>query len=244
MSIITDEKLIQNIRESLGLEDEDASVEEESNLEPTTLSEAYVAQEKRFTLPTELLSVPNKHNHIELYEKYISDFNRISAELDSVNRDEVSSNHSMYRALKIDETYNMNAAYLHELYFANISDMQSQIGMDSLSYMRLSRDFGSFDAWQKDFIACCMASRCGWAITYFNTYLQRYVNTIVDLHSLNVPFGAYPIIVMDVWQHAYYRDYLKDVKTYTYGMMKQLNWAIIEKRFQKSEKIANALRTL
>ena len=244
MSIITDEKIIQNIRETLGFDEDELRESVKEPIENEVLSEAYVAQEKRFSLPTELLSVANKHNHIELYEQYIVDFNRISAELDSVNRDEVASNHSSYRSLKIDETYNMNAAYLHELYFANISDMQSQIGMDSLAYMRLSRDFGSFDAWQKDFIACCLASRCGWAITYFNTYLQRYVNTIVDLHSLNVPFGAYPIVVMDVWQHAYYRDYLKDVKTYTYGMMKQLNWSVIEKRFQRAEKIANALRVL
>jgi Fe-Mn family superoxide dismutase len=241
MTVITDEKLIENIRQTLGLEEQE-KIEEPAR--PSVIKEAYVAQEKKFSLPTELLSEANKQNHIELYQQYIADFNRISAELDSVNRDEASSNHSAYRQLKIDETYNMNAAYLHELYFANVSDLQSQIGMDSLAYMRLERDFGGFDKWQQDFIACCTASRCGWAITYFNTYLQRYVNTIVDLHSLNVPVGGYPIIVMDVWQHAYYRDYLKDVKTYTYGMMKQLNWNVIEKRFQRAEKIANALRSL
>ena len=244
MTVITDEKLIQNIRTSLGLYEQKEIKEIKETGEASILSESYVAQEKRFSLPTELLSEANKQSHIELYQQYIADFNRISAELDSVNRDEVSSNHSKYRSLKIDETYNMNAVYLHELYFANISDLQSQIGMDTLSFMRLERDFGGFDKWQQDFIACCTAARCGWAVTYFNTYLQRYVNTIVDLHSLNVPFGGYPIIVMDVWQHAYYRDYLKDVKTYTYGMMKQLNWNVIEKRFQRAEKIANALRGL
>lgn len=48
----------------------------------------------------------------------------------------------------------MNGSYLHELYFANIADSQSRISMDSLSYMRLNRDFGTFDNWQRDFIAC------------------------------------------------------------------------------------------
>ena len=47
---------------------------------------------------------------------------------------------------------------------------------------------------------------------------------------------------MDMWQHAYYRDYLKDAKTYVYAMMKQLNWDIIEDRFKKAEKISKALR--
>jgi len=230
MSDFTNKDLRENIKKSLKMSNE------------KTLNESYVAQAKQFNLPTELLSPSNKRNHIELYDQYIKDFNKISAELDTADRSSASSNSSEYRSLKIDETYNMNAAYLHELYFANISDLHSEIAMDSLSYMRLARDFGSFEEWQKDFIACCTASRCGWAITYFNTYLQRYMNCTIDLHSINVPIGSYPIIVMDVWQHAYYRDYLKDVKTYVYGMMKQLNWDVIEKRFKKAELIQKSLR--
>jgi len=229
MSKFTNKDLSENIKSSLGIT-------------ASSLDEAYVAQVKQFTLPTELLSDANKKNHIELYDQYVEEFNRISAELDTVDRDDVNSNTSRYRSLKIDETYNMNAAYLHELYFSNISDLHSNISMDSLSYMRLSRDFGTFDEWQKDFIACCQASRCGWAITYYNTYLQSYMNASIDLHNINVPIGAYPVIVMDVWQHAYYRDYLKDIKTYVHAMMKQLDWEVIESRILKAEKIAKAQR--
>jgi Fe-Mn family superoxide dismutase len=67
------------------------------------------------------------------------------------------------------------------------------------------------------------------------------MNCPIDLHSLNVPVGSYPVIVMDMWQHAYYRDYLNDVKTYTYGMMKQLNWNIIEDRFRKADNVQKQL---
>ena len=232
MSDLTNKDIKDNIKMTLGLDQED-----------NELNESYVAQAKQFNLATEFLSSANKRNHQELYDQYVKDFNQISAELDTVDRDSVTSNHSQYRSLKIDETFNLNGAYLHELYFANISDLHSEIAMDSLSYMRLSRDFGSFDAWQKDFIAACLSSRCGWAVTYYNTYLQSYVNCTIDLHSQNVPVGCYPVIVMDVWQHAYYRDYLKDVKTYTRAMMKQLNWNVIESRVKKAEKIARVLRS-
>ena len=227
----TNKELKESIRKSLSFDQDKEQ-----------LDEAYVAQQKKFNLSTELLSQANKNNHIELYQKYVEDFNRISAELDTADRSAASSNSSEYRSLKIDETYNMNAAYLHELYFANISDLHSEIAMDSLSYMRISRDFGTFDAWQKDFIACCMASRCGWAMTYLNTYTQSYMNVPIDLHSLEVPVGCYPIIVMDVWQHAYYKDYLKDVKTYTYAMMKQLNWNVIESRILKADRVGKVLQ--
>ena len=231
MAEFTNKDLKENIKKTLGVKDEER------------LDESYVAQVKQFKLSTELLSNATKKSHIDLYHGYVETFNRISAELDSASRENANANHSEYRSLKIDETYNMNAAYLHELYFSNISDLQSEISMDSLAYMRLARDFGTFDAWQKDFIACCMSSRCGWAITYFNTYLQRYMNCPIDLHSLNVPVGCYPIVVMDMWQHAYYRDYLNDSKVYVYGMMKQLRWPVIESRIEKAEKISKSLRT-
>jgi len=235
MSSFTNDDLRKNIRDSLGL-DNDAR-------DDKTLDEAYVAQPKHHDLPTELLSMANKKSHVALYEGYVEKFNRISAELDAVNRSEADSNYSKFRSLKIDEVHNMNAAYLHELYFSNISDLHSNISMDSLSYMRLSRDFGTFDAWQEDFIACCMSSRCGWAMTVYNSYLQRYMNCVVDLHSIQVPVGSYPIIALDLWQHAYYRDYLTDVRTYVHAMMKQLNWTVIEGRVNRAEKIQNALRT-
>ena len=97
------------------------------------IDESLVAQQKRFDIQTDFLSDSNIGNHIDLYEAYIQDFNLISAKLDSVDRKEVSSNDSLFKNLKHDETYNLNAAYLHELYFANIGDPNSQITMDSLS---------------------------------------------------------------------------------------------------------------
>ncbi len=144
--------------------------------------------------------------------------------------------------MKIDETYNCNAAFLHALYFENISDAHSKISMDSLSYMRFERDFGTFDAWQKDFIACAMSSRNGWAITVYNGFLKRYMNIVVDLHSLNVPINCYPVLVLDMWEHSYYKDYVNDKKSYIFAMMKQLDWSTIENRVKESEKIAKVLK--
>tara|TARA_A100001011_G_scaffold346932_1_gene383668 strand:- start:3221 stop:3913 length:693 start_codon:yes stop_codon:yes gene_type:complete len=217
-------------------------IKDNLGLKEDRIDEALIAQEKQFKLNTEFLSNKNKENHKKLYQQYLKDFNEISAKLDTVDRSKSNANHSDYRQLKIDETYNMNAAYLHELYFANISDVNSEITMDSLSFMRLQRDFGSFDDWQRDFIACCSAARCGWAVTYLNTYTQKYMNCVIDLHSQQVPAGFYPVIVMDVWQHAYYRDYLKDVKLYTSAMMKELNWNVIEKRIERSDRILAVIR--
>jgi Fe-Mn family superoxide dismutase len=208
----------------------------------THLTEAYAAQPKQVNVRTDFLSPGNIQNHVDLYHGYIKNFNKASTSLDSVDRSDVNSNNSAFRSLKIDETYNMNGVYLHELYFSNIGDAQSKITMDSLAYMRLNRDFGSFDDWQRDFIACGKASRCGWVMTYLNMYTQSYMNCVIDLHSEQVPVGSYPVIVMDAWQHAYYRDYLGDLNSYMNAMMKELRWSVIEKRFEKADKILNVVR--
>ena len=213
-------------------------IREELGLKGRVVSESYVTQAKKYNLTTELLSDKNKAAHQALLENYVKTLNEVSTKLDTVDREAANLNHSEFRGLKIDETYNMNAAYLHALFFENISDQRSVITMDSIPFMRLERDFGSFDNWQKDFVACALSARNGWAVTVYSFMLKRYINIVVDLHSLNIPIGCVPIIVLDCWEHSYYRDYLSDRKTYAYGMMKEFDWNEIGQRFEKAEKMA------
>ena len=231
---LSEKELVSSIRKSLGLKTPEEKQEK-------ILQEAYVTQAKKFDLRTELLSNKNKRAHLELMEGYIESLNQISAQLDAVDRMTVSANHSEFRSLKVDEMYNINASFLHGMFFENISDLQSQLTMDTLTFMRLERDFGSFDAWQKDFIACAMSARNGWALTVYNSHLNRFVNVVVDSHDQNIPISSYPIVVLDMWEHSYYRDYLRDKKTYIHAMMKELDWEVIENRVKKADKISKVM---
>jgi len=223
-----DEKFIKRlIRGDLGLE---------------KINEAYVTKAKKYNLPTELLSEKTKKAHQDLLADYVNALNDTSAKLDSSDREIADANGSEFRNLKMSEVHNLNAAFLHALYFENIADTKSVITMDSLTFMRLERDFGGFDDWQNDFIACALSSRNGWAVTVYNTFLQRYINVCVDLHSVNIPFASYPVIVLDCWEHSYYRDYLNDKKSYVYAMMKELRWKVIESRFEKADKLSKIMK--
>lgn len=206
-------------------------------LEKGNIKEAYVTQSKKYELNTELLSQKSKAAHQELFEKYSDQLNSISAQLDVASREDANPNNSELRSLKMDETYNLNGSYLHALYFDNISDVNSIVMLDSLSYLRIERDFGSFDAWQEDFIGCALASRGGWALMVYSIPLQRYMNVVVDGHTTGVPIASIPIICLNVAEHSYFRDYLADRKTYIYAMMKEFNWDVIERRLRKAEKI-------
>lgn len=224
----------ENIRESMGLPQEED--------QPEVLEEAFVAQPKKFDLSTEKLSRKAKTAHLSLYNNYVSCFNKTSAELDGIPREDANSSCSLFRDVKLSEQFNMSALYLHELYFANISSPASELTMDSLTYMKLARDWGTFDAWQRDFIACALSARSGWAACCYSTYLQGYVNVIVDGHVGNVPMGCVPVIVMDMWEHAYFRDYLNNKKQYLYNMMSELNWDVIDSRFHRAERMAQVSR--
>ncbi len=202
------------------------------------LQEAYVTEPKKFDLITDSLSEKTKQYRREEFEDIVSKLNQVSAELDGADRDETKSTTSDFRRLKIEESHLMNASFLRAMHFENIADTNSSLTMDTLSYMRIARDFGSFEDWQKDFIACCLSSRDGYGVTAYSIFLQRFINLVIDTESLNVPIGVYPVIVLDVAEGAYYRDYGNKRKEYVFAMMKEFNWNKIEKRFEKADKLS------
>ena len=206
------------------------------------VTESYVAEPKPFSQVSEFVSQKTKDAHTALYQGYVETLNRVSAELDTVPRGEADSKHSAFRGLKLDETYNLDSVWLHELYFANCFDPHSQIYMDKMSFLRLERDFGTFEDWQKDFMACAMACGGGWAVCGYNIFLKRYVNTMISNHSQDVMLGLYPLIVIDMHEHAYFKDYLTDKKSYIVAMMRELNWDVIEERFTKSEGLHEVMK--
>jgi len=200
------------------------------------IKEALVITPRQFVLKTEKLSKKTKESHEALYRKYADVFTKGSSELDAANKQSADSFGSLYRTLKMDECSNLNAVKLHELYFNNISDLASEIGVDSLPYIKLSRDFGNFENWQFDLMACAMSSREGWALTVYEPYRNVYMNVCVDGHAEGIPLGALPVVAIDMWSHAFFKDYDIDKKSYLVAMMRELNWDVVEARMILAEK--------
>lgn len=218
-----------------------AAAKGEASKEAVT-TEAYALQQQTFKQTTEFVSQKTKDAHTRLYKGYIDALNKTSAELDTATKVEANPNRYDFRSLKLDEARNANAVYLHELYFENCFDPRSEIHVDTKAYMRLERDFGDFSKWQADLLACALSAREGWVVTGYSVPLKRYVNVIIDEHSYGVMVGLIPVVVIDMWSHAYYKDYLDDKKSYVVAQMKELNWKVIESRFERTETIARVMR--
>ena len=206
------------------------------------LREAYVVAPRKFSLNTEKLSPKVKNSRIKHFESTVEHLNKLSIEVDSADVESANGLNSQFRNAKVAETFAINDAFLQGNFLDNISDLNSSISMDMLCYMRLSRDFGDFDRWQKNFIACAKSSRNGYVVTGYNTNLQRYINIVVDESANGALFSTIPVIVLDVSQACYARDYVDNLELYVTNMMKELNWGVIEERVKKCEKVARALQ--
>ena len=207
-----------------------------------TIDESYVAEPKPYGQVSEFVSQKTKEAHIALYQGHVETLNRVSAELDTADRSEADSKYGEYKSLKAAESQSLNAVWLHELYFANCFDPHSEVYMDSMAYLRLERDWGTFEDWQKDFMACSAAAGDGWAVCGYHLFLKRYVNTVVKGNDHDVMIGLYPLIVLDMHEHSYFKDYQTDKKSYVIAMMRELNWNTIEERFKKAESLHEVMK--
>lgn len=206
------------------------------------IEESYVAETKPFKQVSELVSQRTKDAHGALYRECVEALNRVSSELDTADRAEANSKHSEYRTLKHDEVKNLNSVWLHELYFSNCFDPNSEIFMDSKAYMKLQEGWATFDDWQKDMMSCAMACGDGWAVCGYSMFLKKIVNTVIEGNDKHVMAGLYPLVVIDLHEHSYFRDYLNDKKSYVVAMMRELDWNVIEERFLKAEALHKVLK--
>ena len=199
-------------------------------------------QPKKFTIKgLDGISDNQISQHMDiLYVGYVNKLNEIEERLKAVDRGKANQIFSDFRALKADETFALNGVILHELYFENLSAKSEKKAVGKLADM-IAREFGSFEKWQEDFKACGMAAR-GWVIMGFCLYDSKLHNYCLDTHHFNVPACVMPVLVMDVYEHAYVIDYGVKRPPYIDAFMKNIDWSICQKRLSSIESGKNILQ--
>lgn len=162
------------------------------------------------------------------YKGYVNKINEVWEKLQTADRAKANQNYSEYRALKVEESFNWMGVVLHELYFENIKDGQgTQLGA-KLTKM-IEESFGSFDKWREDFKACGIALR-GWSILVYDLSSRRLVNNGLDAHNVYGFLNAIPLLVLDVYEHAYYVDQGPKRAPYIDAFFENVNWDVVNKR--------------
>lgn len=165
-----------------------------------------------------------------LYVAYVNKLNEIEEKQLTVDLSKANQTYSEFRGTKADETFAYNAVVLHELYFENITGKGGK-PKGQLSDL-IATNFGSFEKWQENLKACGMAAR-GWVVTALSPYDGKIHNYCLDTHQDRVPFGVIPILVLDVYEHAYFIDYGAKRMPYIEAFIKNINWDVCAQRLSR-----------
>lgn len=168
-------------------------------------------------------------HHDDIYATYVEKRNEVERKLQAADLSTANPSHSELGTLKRDELSVTNGMNLHRLYY----EMQGGDGNPEASAIldRLKDDFGSFESWQEHFTACARCSRT-WTILAWDSIGDKLRNYTADTDYHGV-WGAIPLVVIDMAEHAYYYDYGPKRSAYIQDFLKNLNWQAVDSRYQR-----------
>jgi len=198
------------------------------NEEVSKMEKAFVAKDFSNLIGTPGFSDTLLTNHFKLYQGYVANTNTLlekMAGLIGEGREKTPEFAEMKRRFG----WEFNGMRLHEYFFANLGGKSLLTATDPL-HDKLAKVFGSVENWQRDFKAAASMRGIGWVILYQDTLTGHLFNTWINEHDVGHPAGANPLLVMDVFEHAFITDYQLDRARYIEAFFAAINWAEVGKR--------------
>ena len=169
-------------------------------------------------------------NHFSLYQGYITNTNKLMDSLASMLK-EGKVGTPEYAELKRRMGFEFNGMRLHEYYFENLGGRKALDKSGRLG-RKLMEDFGSYQDWEKDFKGTGTMRGIGWTILYQDNVTGKLMNNWINEHETGHPAGCIPILVMDVFEHAFITDYGLKRADYIAAFFKNINWDVAENRLK------------
>lgn len=170
-------------------------------------------------------------NHMKLYQGYVNNTNALSEKLSAMLA-EGKEKTPEYAELKRRFGWEFNGMRMHELYFGNLGGPGTP-RQNSHIYKDILEAFGTFEGWRKDFAATGLMRGIGWAVLYRDNDSGRLFNAWVNEHDGGHLAGCTPLLVLDVFEHAYMADYQLERGKYIEAFFNAVNWEEADKRCRK-----------
>jgi len=191
---------------------------------------AYEAKDYSKLIGMEGFSDTLLKNHFTLYQGYVTNTNKLMDMLASMlNEGKVGT--PEYAELKRRMGWEFNGMRLHEYYFENLGG-KTAIDKSGKLRKKLADNFGSYENWEKDFRGTGAMRGIGWVILYQDNLSGKLFNQWINEHDVGHPAGCVPILVMDVFEHAFITDYGLKRADYIEAFFKNINWAVAESRLK------------
>jgi Fe-Mn family superoxide dismutase len=167
-------------------------------------------------------------NHFALYQGYVTNTNKVWDALQAMLKEGKTATPE-YAELKRRFGWEFNGMRLHELYFDNLGG-KGTINKSGKLAKLLPGAYGSVEAWEKDFRATGAMRGIGWVVLYQDDTNGWLFNQWISEHDGGHPAGCRPILIMDVFEHAYMLDYGLKKADYIEAFFKNINWDAVEAR--------------
>lgn len=179
------------------------------------------------------LSENQLKQHEKLYDNYVNKLNEVRRILeDEVSFENSNTTFSRMRSLKLAESYSLNGVKLHELYFENITGMRRKPINQVMN--AIIKNFGSYEVFLARLIDVGLAMR-GWAILVWDNIDGKLHIIGQDEHDVGSTIGTVPLLVMDVYEHAYMIDFGINRRAYIDVFIRNINWDVVNERYLKLE---------
>ena len=169
-------------------------------------------------------------NHFTLYQGYVTNTNKVLEILDQMLK-EGKTAVPEFAELKRRLGWEFNGMRLHELYFENLGGKEALNTAGKLG-KKLAEDFGSVELWEKEFRAVGAMRGIGWAALYQDSATGRLINFWINEHDVAHPAGCNPILILDVFEHAFMLDYGLKRADYIEAFFKNVDWKAAEARLK------------
>ena len=170
-------------------------------------------------------------NHFVLYQGYVTNFNKLNDILVAFEHDGKFGTPE-YAELNRRLGWEFNGMRLHELYFGNMAKTGGALDSNSKLKETIIKEWGSFEMWEKDFRAVGAMRGIGWAILYYDESAGCLFNIWINEHDVGHLAGCRPLLVLDVFEHAYMLDYGIKKADYIGAFFKAIDWSVVEARFK------------
>ena len=171
-------------------------------------------------------------HHDVLYARYVKKVGEIEEKLKNVDLSSANGTYSDLRELKMEETFAINGVKLHEGYFDNMSPEGLGARGQSRVFEMIERDFGSYENWEKEFKAMGLCAR-GWVILGYDLDENKLKNILCDSHNQGGVWNMVALMIMDVYEHAYFLDYATARKKYIESFFANIDWNFVNSLMDK-----------
>ena len=144
-----------------------------------------------------------------------------------------SSDSTKYAELRRDQVTAANGMLLHEVYFGGLSP--EKVSPPRYIEVHMTEHMGSWQTWRDDFTRCALAAKA-WAALVYDPYDDRWHNVVMDSDNDGVWIGANPLVVCDVAEHAFSRDYPRRDE-YVSKFLDHIDWAEVSRRYRAVDRM-------